>query len=270
MTALLDIDQLRTFIAIADAGTFTRAAEVVHKTQSAVSMQVKKLEETVGRTLFEREGRASRLTEEGERLLDYARRIVRLSGEALASFAEAELAGRVRLGLPDDYAERYLPEILGRFSRSNPRVEVTVVCEPTPMLTERIENADLDLAIVTQVSSHGGASVIRRERLLWVTSGRHAIHEQAPLPLALGRTFCTWRQAAAAALDARRKALPNPLFELEFRRGGGRGSGGARRLGAAGERAATRECGYWAPPTVSRRCPLARSRSSATGPTRLR
>ena len=205
MAALLDIDQLRTFIAIADAGTFTRAAEVVHKTQSAVSMQVKKLEETVGRTLFEREGRASRLTEEGERLLDYARRIVRLSGEALASFAEAELAGRVRLGLPDDYAERYLPEILGRFSRSNPRVEVTVVCEPTPMLTERIENADLDLAIVTQVSSHGGASVIRRERLLWVTSGRHAIHEQAPLPLALGRTFCTWRQAAAAALDARRK-----------------------------------------------------------------
>ena len=74
MAALLDMDQLRTFIAIADAGTFTRAAEVVHKTQSAVSMQVKKLEETVGRTLFEREGRASRLTEEGERLLDYCRR----------------------------------------------------------------------------------------------------------------------------------------------------------------------------------------------------
>ena len=205
MTALLDIDQLRSFIAIADTGTFTRAADAVHKTQSAVSMQIKKLEETVGRPLFERDGRASRLTDEGERLLDYARRIVRLSGEALASFAEAELAGRVRLGLPDDYAERYLPEILARFSQSNPRVEVTVVCEPTPMLMERIENADLDLAIITQVNSRSSVSVIRRERLLWVTSSRHATHEQSPLPLALGRTFCTWRQAATAALDARAK-----------------------------------------------------------------
>ena len=174
MTPLLDSDQLRTFIAIADTGTFTRAADAVHKTQSAVSMQIKKLEETVGRPLFERDGRASRLTDEGERLLDYARRIVRLSGEALASFADAELAGRVRLGLPDDYAERYLPEILARFSQSNPRVEVTVVCEPTPMLMERIENTDLDLAIITQVNSRSSVSVIRRERLLWVTSSRHA------------------------------------------------------------------------------------------------
>ena len=205
MTVLLDIDQLRSFIAIADTGTFTRAAEAIHKTQSAVSMQIKRLEETVGRPLFERDGRASRLTDEGERLLDYARRIVRLSEEALASFAETELAGRVRLGLPDDYAERYLPEILARFSRSNPRVEVTVVCEPTPMLVERIEHGDLDLAIITQVSSRGSASVIRRERLLWVTSGRHAVHEQSPLPLALGRTFCTWRQAATAALDGKAK-----------------------------------------------------------------
>ncbi len=206
MTALLDIDQLRSFIAIADTGTFTRAAESIHKTQSAVSMQIKKLEETVGRSLFERDGRASRLTDEGERLLDYARRIVRLSNEALASFAETELAGRVRLGLPDDYAERYLPEILARFSQSNPRVEVTVVCEPTPMLMERIAHADLDLAIITHVSSRGSsAAVIRRERLLWVTSARHAVHEQTPLPLALGRTFCTWRQAATAALDGRSK-----------------------------------------------------------------
>ncbi len=205
MTALLDIDQLRSFIAIADTGTFTRAAESMHKTQSAVSMQIKRLEETVGRSLFERDGRASRLTDEGERLLDYARRIVRLSTEALASFAETELAGRVRLGLPDDYAERYLPEILARFSQSNPRVEVTVVCEPTPMLMERIEHSDIDLAIITHVSSRGSASVIRRERLLWVTSARHAVHEQTPLPLALGRTFCTWRQAATAALDGRTK-----------------------------------------------------------------
>jgi DNA-binding transcriptional LysR family regulator len=202
MAALFDIDQLRTFVAIADAGTFTRAADVVHKTQSAVSMQMKKLEELVGKPLFEREGRASKLTEEGERLLDYARRIVRLSTEALASFAEADLTGRVRLGLPDDYADRYLPEILARFSQSNPRVEVTVVCEPTPMLFDRIAASDLDLAIITHVESRGSASVIRRERLLWVTSARHAVHEVCPLPLALGNTFCSWRQAATERLDS--------------------------------------------------------------------
>ena len=157
MTSLLDADQLRTFVAIVDSGSFTRAGDAVHKTQSAVSMQMKKLEERLGKPVFEREGRGSKLTEEGERLLDYARRIIKLNVEALASFAEAELAGRVRLGLPDDYADRYLPEILARFSQSNPRVEVTVVCEPTPMLVERIAGSDLDLAIITHTDSRGSA-----------------------------------------------------------------------------------------------------------------
>ncbi|MDX7951031.1 LysR substrate-binding domain-containing protein [Lichenihabitans sp. Uapishka_5] len=201
MAALLDMDQLRTFVAIADTGSFTRAADAVHKTQSAVSMQMKKLEERIGRAIFARDGRASRLTEDGLRLADYARRILRLNGEALASFTAMELAGHVRLGLPDDYADRYLPEILARFSESNPRVEVTVVCEPTPMLVSRIAAGDLDLAIITHVDAKGRASIIRTERLLWVTSARHGVHEATPVPLALGRLDCTWRQAATAELD---------------------------------------------------------------------
>jgi DNA-binding transcriptional LysR family regulator len=201
MSTLLDADQLKTFVAIADCGSFTRAAEAVHKTQSAVSMQMKKLEERLGKSIFEREGRGSKLTEEGERLLDYARRIIKLNTEALASFADAELAGRVRLGVPDDYADRYLPEILARFAHSNPRVEVTVVCEPTPMLAERIAASDLDIAIITHTENRGTAPIIRRERLLWVTSTRHAVHELSPLPLALGRSFCNWRQAATIALE---------------------------------------------------------------------
>lgn len=201
MITPLDLDQLRTFVAIADAGTFTKAAEAVHKTQSAISMQIRRLEETVGKALFEREGRGSKLTRDGERLLDYARRILRLSNEAMASLSDGELAGRVRLGLPDDYADRYLPEILARFAQSNPRVEVTVICEPTPMLFDRIADSDLDLAIITHVESRGAASVIRRERLLWVTSSRHAVHEAQPIPLALGHTFCNWRQAATDGLE---------------------------------------------------------------------
>src|SRR5207245_7560262 len=97
MTALIDIDQLRTFIAIAETGSFTRAADVVYKTQSAVSMQMRRLEERIGKPIFARDGRNSRLTEEGERLLGYARRMVRLSEETLAAFDETELQGTVRL-----------------------------------------------------------------------------------------------------------------------------------------------------------------------------
>jgi DNA-binding transcriptional LysR family regulator len=89
---MLDSDQLRTFLAIADTGSFTRAADIVHKTQSAVSMQMKRLEERLGREIFARDGRASKLTEDGERLLDYARRIVRLNTECVTSFAETDLA----------------------------------------------------------------------------------------------------------------------------------------------------------------------------------
>jgi DNA-binding transcriptional LysR family regulator len=198
---LLDIDQLRTFVAIVDTGSFTRAAEIVHKTQSAVSMQMKRLEERVGRPIFERDGRASRLTEEGERLLDYARRIVRLNAECIASFAESELVGRVRLGLPDDYADRYLPEILARFSRSNPKAEVTVMCEPSPNLIDRIEHGDIDLAIITHVDRRGPSEIIRVEQLLWVTSARHGIHDESPVPLAIGRPTCDWRQSATEALE---------------------------------------------------------------------
>src|ERR1700746_3899224 len=148
MTTLIDVDQLRTFIAIAETGSFTKAAEVVHKTQSAVSMQMKRLEERLARPIFARDGRASKLTEDGERLLDYARRIVKLNVETIAAFSD-ELTGRVRLGVPDDYADRYLPEIMARFSRAYPGVELTVICEPSSALFERIDANELALEIVT-------------------------------------------------------------------------------------------------------------------------
>ena len=201
MSALIDVDQLRTFIAIVEAGSFTKAADVVHKTQSAVSMQIKRLEERLGRPIFARDGRSSKLTEDGERLLDYARRIVKLNVEALAAFNDAELTGRVRLGLPDDYADRYLPEIMARFSRAYPSVELTVMCEPSVELVELIDANQLDLAIVTDCGSPRASESFRRERVLWVTSNRHATHLAEPLPLALGRPSCGWRRAAIEALE---------------------------------------------------------------------
>ncbi|HXF89802.1 MAG TPA: LysR substrate-binding domain-containing protein [Xanthobacteraceae bacterium] len=202
MSALIDVDQLRTFIAIVETGSFTKAAEVVHKTQSAVSMQMKRLEERLARPIFARDGRASKLTEDGERLLDYARRIVKLNVEALATFNDAKLSGRVRLGVPDDYADRYLPEIMARFARAYPGVELTVVCEPTVALLEQIEANELDLAIITDCYNSRPAETFRRERLLWVTSNRHSTHTEEPLPLALGRPSCAWRRTAINALDS--------------------------------------------------------------------
>ena len=103
MSAPLDLDQLQTFIAIADTGSFTKAADAVFKTQSAVSMQMRRLEERIGKPLFERDGRINRLTEDGERLLLYARRMLLLNGETIAAFDDTQLEGHVRIGTPDDY-----------------------------------------------------------------------------------------------------------------------------------------------------------------------
>ena len=200
MSALIDIDQLRTFVAIVETGSFTKAAEVVHKTQSAVSMQMKRLEERLGRPIFARDGRASKLTEDGERLLDYARRIVKLNVEALAAFDDEELTGRVRLGLPDDYADRYLPEIMARFSRAYPGVELTVICEPSVELVERIDGNELDLAIVTDCGS---------------TARLRDVPPRAPAVGDLEPAFDPSRRAAAARarpaelrLAARRDRMP--------------------------------------------------------------
>ncbi len=201
MAAPLDLDQLHTFVTIADLGSFTRAAEEVHRTQSAVSMQMRRLEERLGKPLFEKEGRSNRLTEEGERLLTYARRLLRLNRETLAAFDDASLEGSIRIGTPDDYADRFLPEIMARFARSNPRVELSVICEPTVNLVDHLKRGHIDIAIVTHNSDRGASEVVRREPLLWVTSANHSIHEEEVLPLAVGRTTCLWRRTACDVLD---------------------------------------------------------------------
>ena len=239
MTALLDVDQLRTFIAIAETGSFTRAADIVHKTQSAVSMQMKRLEERLDRSIFARDGRASKLTEDGERLLDYARRIVKLNVETIAAFSD-ELTGRVRLGVPDDYADRYLPEIMARFSRAYPAIELTVICEETICLLERIKANELDLAIITNCSGSMTAENFRQERLLWATSNRHSTHLEERLPLALGRPTCGWRRASIECLESDRPALSRALFQRQCERDRRRGAVRACGLGVSGVGTAAR------------------------------
>ena len=202
MSAPLDIDQLQTFIAIVDSGSFTKAADRVFKTQSAVSMQMRRLEERVGKQLFIKDGRGNRLTAEGEKLLNYARRIIRLNNEAIAAFDDNRLEGTLRIGTPDDYADRYMPEIIGRFAKTHPNVELYIVCEPSVDLAERIQRGELDIALVTHNPRERVSDVVRTEPLCWVGSANHPIRDDAPVPLAVGRRDCQWRQLACSALDA--------------------------------------------------------------------
>ncbi|PYE29040.1 DNA-binding transcriptional LysR family regulator [Rhizobium sp. PP-WC-2G-219] len=211
MASPLDLDQLQTFVAIADTGSFTRAAERVFKTQSAVSMQMRRLEERIGKALFAKDGRGNRLTTEGEKLLNYARRMIRLNNEAVAAFDDNRLEGTLRIGTPDDYADRYMPEIIVRFAKTHPNVELFIVCEPSVDLAEKIARGELDIALVTHNPRIRASDVVRTEPLCWVSSANHPLSENASVPLAVGKRDCQWRQAACSALDATGKEY-NILF----------------------------------------------------------
>ncbi len=201
MATNLDTDLLRTFVAIADCGSFTRAAELVHRTQSAVSMQVKRLEELLGKAVFHRDGRSIGLTADGEALLGYARRILKLQEEAVATLTQPDVVGTVRVGTPDDYVMRFLPGILTRFAQAYPRVQVAVHCEPSYSLVRRLDYGELDLALVTCDPSSEEGEILRREPTVWASSERHFAHEDEPLPLALFQEGCFLRAAALKALD---------------------------------------------------------------------
>lgn len=196
----IDSELLRTFVAIADHGGFTRAAEAVNRTQSAVSMQMKRLEEDVlQRALFERDGRQVRLTAEGQVLLGYARRILKLQGELLSTLREPHMVGAVRIGTPDDYVMRFLPGILSRFAQSHPLVQVEVHCEPSAQLLQR---QDLDFSIVTRQPGSEIGQLLRQERFVWAEARGFSPHEQSPMPLAMFNSDCFCRAWACNALDA--------------------------------------------------------------------
>lgn len=199
MFQTIDHELLRTFVAIADHGGFTRAAKVVNRTQSAVSMQVKRLEEDViKRPLFERDGRLMRLTSEGNTLLSYARRILELHGEALNILRQPDMVGRVRVGVPDDYVMRFLPGILKSFSQTWPLVDVEVHCAPSSELLSR--QGSLDLSIVTREIGDEIGEILRQDTTVWVAAESYTPPPQAPLPLALFDEPCFCRRHACNAL----------------------------------------------------------------------
>ncbi|MFC6298444.1 LysR family transcriptional regulator [Pseudomonas sp. CCM 7893] len=196
----IDTEVLRTFVAIADQGGFTRAGEQVNRTQSAVSMQMKRLEEDVlQRKLFERDGRQVRLTPEGQVLLGYARRILKLHSEVFNTLREPHMVGLVRIGTPDDYVMRFLPGILKRFSKAYPLIQIEMHCESSTVLMQR---RDLDLTVVSREPGNEIGELLRHERMVWVAAPCFCVDEHTALPLAVSGMdgFCT--QWTRAALDA--------------------------------------------------------------------
>lgn len=196
----IDTELLRTFVAIADQGGFTRAGEQVNRTQSAVSMQMKRLEEDVlQRKLFERDGRQVRLTPEGQVLLGYARRILKLHSEVINTLREPDMVGLVRIGTPDDYVMRFLPGILSRFAKAYPLIQIEMHCEATPILMQR---QDLDLTVITREPGHDVGELMRTERSVWVAAPCFCLDEHSAVPLALPGpdAYCTrWARGALEA-----------------------------------------------------------------------
>jgi DNA-binding transcriptional LysR family regulator len=213
---MLDTDQLRSFLAIVDSGSFTRAAERVHKTQSAVSMHIRRLEERLGCALFVKQGRGARLTAEGESLIEYARRIIQVEAGAVAALSRKGLRGGVRLGIPDDYADSFLPEILARFNRRHPLVEVSVVCEASTELPAQVSAGALELALVTDHPGLHGFEVLHEEPLVWAAADRFRIEDDAPILLALGNVSCLWRRAAEEALALAPRPTRVLLYSKNF------------------------------------------------------
>jgi DNA-binding transcriptional LysR family regulator len=203
----LDISLLQSFAAVVDSGSFTLASRYLCRTQSAVSMQIQKLEEMVGHRLLERESRKVRLTEQGQLLLDYARRMLRLNDDALMAMDQPFAEGHVRLGLPDDYAEFFLPEVLGRFALAYPRIQLEVIGALSGALQDMVEAAALDVALITRQPNRPTGRILRRERLVWVGSRQNPVRlSDSPLPLTLFPEGCVFRSHAIAALEA--KGIP--------------------------------------------------------------
>jgi len=199
----LDSDLLRTFVAVAETGNFTKAAERAGRTQSAVSMQMKKLEETVGGTLFERGSRGVALTRRGGELIVNARRIVSLLDETAAAMTAPPLDGPVRIGIPAEYGDTILSRALGAFAKRHPQVEVTVRYAHSVSQMRALASGELDLAVVFEWQGHDGGEVLMNDPTVWVTSELHAAHERRPLPIALYNRDGWCRDYAIRSLEER-------------------------------------------------------------------
>lgn len=204
---MLDLDLLRSFVSVVDAGGFTRAGERVHRTQSTVSQQIKRLEDDVGRPLLNRIGKQVTLTEDGERLLSYARRILALAEEARDVLGRPEAEGAVRLGIPEDFAAYRLTKLLAGFARSRPGLRLDVRADQSIYLRRDLERGDLDLALLKRDAGEKGGIAVWPERVHWVTSKTDPVDPQLKsVPLIFFPSGCLYRTRAIHAIETTGRA----------------------------------------------------------------
>lgn len=195
----LQIDWLKSFVAAVDAGSLSSAAPELHRSQSAVSMQLKKLESAVGYRVLVRGARQLELTHEGQTLLGYARRLLDVHAEAQAALRGEALTGRVRLGVPDDYASKYLTPVLKRFAPRHGGVEIQLDCEQSTSLIPRVAKGELDLALISRDHDRRG-TLLFHEPMVWVGSPQFDIWNRHPLPIAVYEESSLGRRSAIHSL----------------------------------------------------------------------
>jgi DNA-binding transcriptional LysR family regulator len=200
---MLDLELLRSFVSVVDAGGFTRAGERVHRTQSTVSQQIKRLEEDVGQPLLIRSGKDVTPTEAGERLLAYARRLLAIAEEARDALARPDNEGTVRLGVPEDFAAYRLAKLLAAFSRSHPTLRLDVRADQSANLKRELDRGELDLALFKRAAGEKGGIAVWPERVHWVTSkSRPRDTTAGSVPLIGFPTGCLYRAGAIHALES--------------------------------------------------------------------
>ncbi|KYK44185.1 LysR family transcriptional regulator [Bradyrhizobium liaoningense] len=204
---MLDLELLRSFVSVVEAGGFTRAGARVHRTQSTVSQQIKRLEEDVGQLLLHRDGKDVRPTEAGERLLSYARRLLSLAEEARDVLRQPDSEGAIRLGIPEDFAAYRLPRLLGAFSRSHPGLRLDVRADQSKHLARDLERGELDLALYKREAGGKDAIAVWPERVHWVTSKSHPVDVAvSSVPLIGFPLGCLYRAGAIHALESTGRA----------------------------------------------------------------
>jgi DNA-binding transcriptional LysR family regulator len=205
----MDSDLLRSFVAFAECGSFNRAADRIGRTPSAFSMQMKRLEDLVKNKLFERDGRNVMLTPDGITFVGYARRILSLQDEAMGKLRVQDASRPIRIGCPDDYAQKILPVVLRAISAVHPAARFFVSVNPTILLHRMLDQGELDISIVSRSEKGEEGYFLRHEPGVWVTSPIHKQHDLDPLPLVLPAEDCKFH---AWAIDAFSKS--NRPFSL--------------------------------------------------------
>lgn len=195
------LDWLRAFVTVVDAGTLSAAAPILHRSQSAVSMQIKKLEGALDKPVLLRGPRHMELTSAGTELLPYARRLLELHAQTQAALFGPQLQGRVRLGVPDDYAATYLTPVLRRFASRHLGVEIELTCEQSTALIPKVARGELDLALVSRDKPQRGR-LLFQEPLVWVGSAHFEVWRKSPLPIAVYESASLARSEALNALTA--------------------------------------------------------------------